>query len=51
MIENAVPLGRIAVPQEVADAVIFLCSSKASYATGCSLILDGGTTLTGHVVD
>lgn len=48
MIQNAVPMGRIALAEEVADAVIFLCSPRASYATGCSLVLDGGTTLTSH---
>ncbi|KAL7624842.1 hypothetical protein AAE478_004056 [Parahypoxylon ruwenzoriense] len=48
MIETTVPLGRIALAEEVADAVIFLCSPRSSYATGCSFILDGGTTLTSH---
>ncbi|KAJ2999380.1 hypothetical protein NUW58_g12 [Xylaria curta] len=48
LINKAVPLGRIALAEEVADAVIFLCSPRASYAVGCSLILDGGTLLTGH---
>lgn len=45
-INRAVPLGRIAVPEEVADTVIFLCSSRSSYVTGCGLLVDGGTTLT-----
>ncbi|KAG9231660.1 hypothetical protein BJ875DRAFT_429301 [Amylocarpus encephaloides] len=44
-IETAVPLGRIAMAEEVADAVIFLSSPRSSYTTGCNLILDGGTTL------
>lgn len=48
MIKSAVPLGRIALPEEVADAVMFLCSPRSSYATGVNLILDGGTTLTSH---
>ncbi|KAI0879958.1 uncharacterized protein GGS22DRAFT_198445 [Annulohypoxylon maeteangense] len=46
IIEAAVPIGRIAVPEEVADAVIFLCSPRSSYVTGCGFIVDGGTTLT-----
>ncbi|KAI6086406.1 hypothetical protein F4821DRAFT_130435 [Hypoxylon rubiginosum] len=45
-IEAAVPIGRIAMPEEVADAVIFLCSPRSSYVTGCGFIIDGGTTLT-----
>jgi NAD(P)-dependent dehydrogenase (short-subunit alcohol dehydrogenase family) len=45
-IQAAVPIGRIATPEEVADAVIFLCSPRSSYITGSSLLVDGGTTLT-----
>lgn len=40
-----VPLGRIGRPEEAADAVLWLCSEAATYATGLSLILDGGLTL------
>lgn len=48
MIRSSVPIGRIAHVDEVADAVMFLCSPLASYATGCNLILDGGTTLSAN---
>jgi 3-oxoacyl-[acyl-carrier protein] reductase len=37
-----VPLRRIAEPREIADAVVFLASERASYITGVSLLVDGG---------
>lgn len=45
MIRDKVPMGRIAQADEVADAVMFFCSPLSSYATGCNMVLDGGTTL------
>ena len=36
-----IPLGRMASPEEVANAVVFLASSKASYITGISMSMDG----------
>lgn len=37
-----IPMGRIADPAEVAAAIVFLCSERASYITGQSLLVDGG---------
>jgi NAD(P)-dependent dehydrogenase (short-subunit alcohol dehydrogenase family) len=36
------PLGRMGEPEEVADLVLFLCSSEASFITGQAVPLDGG---------
>lgn len=44
---KAIPLGRFAEPAEIADAVVFLCSGRASYITGQLLVVDGGSTLGG----
>ena len=38
------PLGRMGQPQDISGACLFLCSSKASWVTGHSFIVDGGTT-------
>lgn len=40
---SAVPLGRLGQPHELADAVAFLCSERASYITGTCLLVDGGS--------
>jgi NAD(P)-dependent dehydrogenase (short-subunit alcohol dehydrogenase family) len=39
-----VPLGRLARPEEVAAAALFLVSDDASYVTGVALPVDGGAT-------
>lgn len=39
-----IPMGRMAKPSEIADAVVFLASSRASYITGISLTMDGCMT-------
>jgi NAD(P)-dependent dehydrogenase (short-subunit alcohol dehydrogenase family) len=36
-----IPLGRMATPEEIAQAVLFLASSKASYITGICMTMDG----------
>ena len=37
-----IPIGRMASPREIADAVLFLASAKASYITGVTLSMEGG---------
>lgn len=42
---SRIPMGRLARPEEVASAVLFLCSDDASYITGAGLSVDGGSTI------
>ncbi len=39
---NGVPMGRVGRPEEVAEAVVWLCSDRASFITGHILPIDGG---------
>jgi meso-butanediol dehydrogenase / (S,S)-butanediol dehydrogenase / diacetyl reductase len=41
---EAHPIGRIGEPEEVAELIAFLCSSKASFCTGADYRIDGGLT-------
>lgn len=41
---NQIPLGRLGTEDEVADAVIWLCSDSSTYVTGNVLVIDGGMT-------
>lgn len=40
--EQAVPLRRIASPQDMADVTLYLLSDRASYVTGQEIVVDGG---------
>ena len=37
------PIGRLAEVEEIADAIVFLCSERASYVAGAAWSVDGGT--------
>lgn len=44
---DAIPLNRYGNESEIAEAIVFLCSDKASYITGQTLAVDGGFEATG----
>lgn len=43
LVVSRVPKGRLAEPEEVVGAVLFLCSEDSGYITGASIYVDGGT--------
>ncbi|HUN76931.1 MAG TPA: glucose 1-dehydrogenase [Steroidobacteraceae bacterium] len=44
-IAASVPMRRISRPEEIAGAILWLCSDAASYVTGHTLVVDGGMTV------
>ena len=45
IIEATVPMNRFATPEEVANSAVFLCSDRAKFITGATLVVDGGQTV------
>jgi NAD(P)-dependent dehydrogenase (short-subunit alcohol dehydrogenase family) len=43
--EGMTPMGRMGQPEEIAAAVLWLCSDQASFVTGHPLVIDGGATV------
>lgn len=43
--EDAIPLGRLGTPRDVANAFLFLASDEAAYITGTTIVVDGGQIL------
>lgn len=39
------PVGRLGRPEEIAEAILFLCSPGASFIQGHALVVDGGYTI------
>lgn len=48
---HAHAMGRLAQPEEIADAVLYLCSDRASFMTGHDLVVDGGLLVRSNVID
>ena len=44
-VAGSIPVGRVGRPDEIAAAILFLCSPAASYAVGQLMLLDGGVSL------
>lgn len=44
-VEGMTPMGRLGRPEEIANAVAWLCSDAASFVTGHAMVIDGGATV------
>ena len=44
VIARAHPIGHMAEPEEIADAIVFLASDESRFMTGSELVVDGGYT-------
>ncbi len=44
--DKAVPIGRVARPEDIAQVVLFLASDRSGYVTGADIVTDGGFTTT-----
>ena len=45
IIQETVPMKRLASPEEIASPIVFLCSKQASFITGSTIVIDGGQTV------
>jgi NAD(P)-dependent dehydrogenase (short-subunit alcohol dehydrogenase family) len=45
MLTRPIPVGRLGRPEEIAEAVVWLCSDAASFVVGHALAVDGGTVM------
>jgi len=45
IIKSTVPMNRFGTPEEMANAALFLCSDRAKFITGSTLVVDGGQTV------
>lgn len=47
--EQRIPLNRLGVPEDIADAIVFIASTAARYMTGHEMVVDGGLVIDGTV--